>query len=841
MNSGRLPSTDRQSRRIACTLAFVLLGVMCDSVASAPPTLETVFPLGCQAGQESEVHVTGSQMEHARWMFSNIPGFHCEPIAKERFKIRIPDNVASGLYDVWIAGPSGISNVRTFAISHRREVLEAGSTQVDGPMSVPLGTTINGVIETPGDRDLFQFDARAGQRVIVECWAERVDSRLRPVIELVDASGKRLAVPRHHVGTEPLIDFHVPRDGTYLIKLQDLISAGGPEFGYRLDIHTEPRIRAAIPDVIERGKPTQVSFLGWNLGSSSVDSLTDRFEKREQIIEPPITTGYVSVAARFYPAQVSIVDGFGQPSHGSRSPTHFSLSDIPVEIESGINHDASSAQPLVVPGVVCGQLTSVEEVDWYSLEVKRGEVLYFEGFGQRINSPVDLQIGIYEACGSREIASYSDELDETNIAAIPTSHLDPVGRWVVPRDGKYVVAVRDQTSSISPADGRVYRFSVRREEPDFQLLVAPHQSTSPTSLQIQRGGSVALDVVVIRRRGMNAPIQLQVSSMKLGGKLPTLQAAIESSLPTTGIESSQTWIGANEHHATLVISASETADGGLGLLKIQGAADIAGTRRVVPVSVVRTGTPHVWSRIVSGLPFAISDETAPLKITANAHEPVEHHLYGQLAVHHSPGSIVDVSVQMERSLTSSPTPTKLNVIGLPKSIRARAVVVPPGETRAYVSFYIPPTMPLGKFSFAIRADTSMVGPANKNIDVTAFCNALTIDVQPAAFRVEVDPFATRFAKRGETIQIGYTGHRTNGFIGKIHTEIASPGIVTNVPGLRARGETFVGQTDKGSLQIIVNDDAPLGAQNFLRLFSVGVVEDQPTYFGSDYWELEVVE
>ena len=68
-----------------------------------------------------------------------------------------------------------------------------------------------------------------------------------------------------------------------------------------------------------------------------------------------------------------------------------------------------------------------------------------------------------------------------------------------------------------------------------------------------------------------------------------------------------------------------------------------------------------------------------------------------------------------------------------------------------------------------------------------------------------------------------------------------PGLITDVTGLRGRGETFVGQTSKGSIQIIVNDDAPLGKVQFLRLLNVGVVEDEPIYQGSSFLNLEIVE
>ena len=135
----------------------------------------------------------------------------------------------------------------------------------------------------------------------------------------------------------------------------------------------------------------------------------------------------------------------------------------------------------------------------------------------------------------------------------------------------------------------------------------------------------------------------------------------------------------------------------------------------------------------------------------------------------------------------------------------------------------------------------MLTADNKAESVIVFSNPVTIDVQPAAFLVAVDPFAVTQAKRGEVFQIAYNVRRLNGFIGKMHTELACPGIITDVPGLRGRGVTFVGQTDQGSLQIEVNGDAHLGQQQFLRLFAVGVVEDEPVFQGSHFLTLEITD
>ena len=130
--------------------------------------------------------------------------------------------------------------------------------------------------------------------------------------------------------------------------------------------------------------------------------------------------------------------------------------------------------------------------------------------------------------------------------------------------------------------------------------------------------------------------------------------------------------------------------------------------------------------------------------------------------------------------------------------------------------------------------------AKKTQTATLFSNPVVFDVHPPAFVVEIDPYAPRQIKRGQVLQVKYTVKRRNGFINKIHSELAAPGFVTKVRGLRGRGVTFVGQTQSGNIQIIANKDAPLGQQPFLRIYAVGVLEDEAIYHGSHFLQMKIV-
>jgi len=829
------------NRLTATFTASCLVELVAVAAFAAPPAtvFETVFPAGGQAGQTVEVTTTGSNLEV---LHGNVPGFKSELQKANQFRLTIPAGTPPGLYDLWAMGEQGASSPRTFFVGNRPEYLETDANDsLPTAPAVPMESTINGRIEKPGDVDYYRFAARQGQRVVVECWADRIDSRLRAVLEVFDLHGRRLAVNRGYFGNDPLIDFRVAADGEYIVKVQDLISTGGADHYYRLDIDTGPRVAFAVPAVVERGKSSRVTLYGWNLadrnpsqtapavtgdGTQATLAVSPRpFDRLEVEIPASLAKASWPLPVRFAPAQAGFA-GFAYHLPGSHAAVALGVTDVPVVLDGSDNHSPATAQTIAVPCEVSGQLVTDDERDWYAIQAVRGEVLHLEVLAQRINSPADLDLGVSDASGAREFAHFSDEVRNVGGGAFPTSHLDPVGRWVVPADGRYLIAVRNLGGGLPDDPRRVYRLSVRREEADFRVVAVPH-ADGPVGLNVRRGGRELVDLVALRKRGFAGSIRIEACDLP------------------DGIQCPDVWLGPGVERGTVVVSADRNTPSRLGELKLEAIADDSGAsapmhRAVRGGTVVRSGTPNGWGRLTSQVPLAVAGP-APLRITADGHETVDHHLYGKLQVKHSPGGILDIAVEVERREVGHQAPVSLSGVALPDSIGNQTAVIPAGQSRGYLSFYLPATLPVGKYSIVVKAETTVPTADNKTEPVVAYSNAVTIDVQPAGFLVEVDPFAPVRAKRGDVLQVRYTARRQNGFIGKMHTELASPGRVTDIVGLRGRGETFVGQTDKGSLQIVVNDDAPLGRQPFLRLFTVGIREDQPAYFGSCFLPLEIVE
>lgn len=804
------------------------------------PVLKTVFPAGGQAGSTVEVAVSGSRLDGLTSLVFSHPEIVVKALEKSRFEITIPAEVPTGHYDVRALGRNGLSSPRTFVVGAGKEFIEAepNNTASDA-QAVPLNVTINGRIDKGGDEDRYRFSAKKGQRVVIECASERLDARLRAVIEVHDADGKRVAVNRGFFGIDPLIVFDAPADGSYVVRVFDLVFSGSADHVYRLEIDTGPRVAFAVPPVVQAGRTSRVTLYGWNLprrdlaavGSGEETSLREKrvvesstrsaYDHIEVEITPPKELRSAQTPLRLRSSQVA-VNAFAYRFPGSSAPLAIGVTDVPVVAALSANHSSSTAREVSVPCEISGQLIAGDELDYYTVNAKRGEVLWIEALGERIGSPVDLDLSILDATGKRELARFSDEKRNIGGKPFPTRHLDPSGRWVAPADGRYLILIRNLIGSLDDDPRRVYRLSVRREVPDFDLAILS-RNNAPASLNVSRGGRTVVDVLAFRRRGLTGSIRVTAKNLP------------------AGIECPDVWLGPGVNRVPFTVTASDRVKPFVGMLQLVGETESTGLREVYGGTAIGAGAPLATGRLTMGIPIAVVGE-APLSIAADGHETRKHDLYGELKVRHSPGSILDVAVHVDRKDPGHNADVEITGIGLPSAIRNQTATIPAGKKKGYISFYLPPTLPTGTYTIAIQATTTVPvstgGKPGKPKTVTVFSDPVTFEVHPAAFTLEIDRNAPKTIRRGEYLQVKFTGRRVNGFINKMHTEMTAPG---GVIGLRARGTSFVGQTDSGSLQIIANENAPLGKQPFVRFYAVGVVEDQPVFHGSVFLDLEIVE
>ena len=792
-------------RRLPLAVCFLFVWVNSPARAQLPnPVLHTVFPAGGQAGTSLVVAMDGTGLDGLRDIRSTIPRLTVKKIDAKRFSLDIPAGTPTGVYDLRAVGLHGMSSPRAFFVSNRAETVEVEPNDTfETAQLVPFDAVINGRIEKAGDVDCYKFKAKAGQRVVLECWAERIDSKLRAVLEVNDGAGKRLAANRGYAGNDPLVDLLVPADGTYFVKVFDLSYLGSAAHFYRLDIDTKPRVEFTVPCVVTRGKSTKVKLFGRNLLPGPAKSLA--LDSVEVEITPPNADRYERIPLRLRPAQMT-VDAFAYHHSGSHAPVQIGVTDVPVIGGTSDNNVPDRAQEITIPCEVSGQLAEGDQRQWYAVRARRGEVLWLETFGARIGSPVDLDLAVLDPLGKKELLKLLGTVENLGGYRFPTAHPDPAGRWVAPADGLYLILVRNLIGGPSRDLRRVYRLSVRREEPDFHLAVVSRKTDQPGGLNVMRGGREALEVLAVRRRGLSGPIRVAAE------KLPP------------GIQCSDIWIGPGQDRGIVVLSAARDCPEFAGGLNLVGHADMNGTKIKRPAqggTMIWPGQPTPSGRLTQEIPLATTAE-ANILLTASPAEAVI-----------DQESVLDVAVDIEQRFEGPLGPVRLTGVGLPRlAINANATI-PAGKTKGWISFFFPASLPPGPYTFAVQAETT-----SGKVGVTLVSNPITVNIRPARIVLEIDPNTPRKIARGKIIQLGYTAERKHGFIGKIHTELVAPG---GVVGLRARGVTFVGQTESGSLQVIATEDAPLGRHQFLRLDAVGTVEDQPVWRASRFVELEITE
>jgi hypothetical protein len=112
--------------------------------------------------------------------------------------------------------------------------------------------------------------------------------------------------------------------------------------------------------------------------------------------------------------------------------------DDPVSVESGDNNTPQKANPLAVPGVVCGRIEAVEDVDYFKFHAEAGQAIAFEVVCARLQDKIhDLQkhadplLAVFDAEG-RELAANDDFY-----------FADPLLLFKAPKAGDYFVQVRD--------------------------------------------------------------------------------------------------------------------------------------------------------------------------------------------------------------------------------------------------------------------------------------------------------------------------------------------------------------------------------------------------------------
>ncbi|MEX0726335.1 MAG: PPC domain-containing protein [Planctomycetaceae bacterium] len=209
------------------------------------PRPTAAYPAGGKMGEELEVRFLGLPSGEL------VQKFPLPTTPSEEFGLYAND--AGGIAPS--ANPTRLSEHGNVLEVEPNETLEQAT-----PGELPLA--FNGVIQAPGDVDIFKFAAKAGVTYEIECYARRVRSPLDAVMVLLNAQGQAIASNDDSRGPDSYFRFAVPADGDYFIQVYDHLKRGGVDFVYRVEFQNIPvNLSLGIPRVARYSQYRQTIYV----------------------------------------------------------------------------------------------------------------------------------------------------------------------------------------------------------------------------------------------------------------------------------------------------------------------------------------------------------------------------------------------------------------------------------------------------------------------------------------------------------------------------------------------------------------------------------------------------
>ncbi len=206
------------------------------------PFITSLFPRGARQGSHPTVALQG-------W---NLPS-----------SLLPTDCSNTGIQHLSVRNGTRVSNQVPFAVEDLAETTEQEPNASPGQaQEVTPPLIVNGRIDPPSDVDVFRFQGRRGETIVVDVAARRLGSPMDAVVRLRSSDGRELAWNDDGNDKVKGIDTHsadaslqalLPSNGVYYVYLSDTQGQGGPECSYRL------RISAPKPDFALRMVPSSIN------------------------------------------------------------------------------------------------------------------------------------------------------------------------------------------------------------------------------------------------------------------------------------------------------------------------------------------------------------------------------------------------------------------------------------------------------------------------------------------------------------------------------------------------------------------------------------------------------
>jgi hypothetical protein len=311
-------------------------------------------------------------------------------------ELTIAPDARVGIHSIGVITPLGVPGFQSFAVDEAAEAAEKEPNETPDQLKIKptvLPATFIGTIDRPGDVDLFAFEAKAGDELVLHVTARAIGSQLRPALALLDQHGYTL-VEANEAGAsvDPVLSHTARASGPLFLRVIDADYGGSGAHFYRIAAGRFASVQSVFPLGVERGQTATIDVVSSNLNGI------------KQVSIPTTLTAVTGTIVGVPVGKQPVKDKTVVVADGTQI------------VERETNDELSHAKELAFPGGVSGHIGHDGDVDLYRFRGKKGERIIVELYGRRLGSPIDSIVSILDKAGRPIPRAVLRPVDQTEMA-----------------------------------------------------------------------------------------------------------------------------------------------------------------------------------------------------------------------------------------------------------------------------------------------------------------------------------------------------------------------------------------------------------------------------------------
>jgi hypothetical protein len=397
-------------------IAFILASLLAPALLVfadepiIPPALSRISPAGMERGTTANFKLEGRGLMAARAVLFDAPGFTAKILnvtaiheeikaaragvdleasvplgvkSEAQVELTVSKDVEPGIHWFRIQTPNGTSNMLPLDVGSLKEVQQQRNSS--DPQQVELPATIVGAVSMVGEVNGYSFEGMAGQEMVFQVAASRLNSQLESLLVLRDSSGGEIARAGEYL-REPdaILVAKLPKEGKYTISIADREEKGGWDYFYRLNAGPLPYVTGWFPLGVPAGKPAAVSIEGVNLGGV----------KQVEVLPPARVDGWTTLPL-----------AIATPSGPLLNKPRVGVGDVPEVFEKEPNDTPPEAEAVSIPVTINGHIDNPsaakhDDDDFFRIHAAKGQRLVIEVAAARLGSPLDSVVEVLDSRGN---------------------------------------------------------------------------------------------------------------------------------------------------------------------------------------------------------------------------------------------------------------------------------------------------------------------------------------------------------------------------------------------------------------------------------------------------------